>query len=404
MKNMSNCSNEVQPNLVVANRCFEILTPTGFMPFKGVRKVTKKEYYKLHFTDGHITEVSSTHRVLKAGESECVFVKDLKPGDKLQGKGNQIVEISEIEHFQEDIGLYDIVEVENHLFISDGFVSHNCNFLSSGNTVIEPDDLTYYEETYQCDPIERRGLTGDYWLWQQPDYTRNYIISADVARGDGSDFSAFHVFDVETVEQVAEYKGKVAPRDFGAFLVAVATEWNGALLVVENASVGWSTIEEILARGYNNLYYGTTNQTETAESYATKLDRDRLTPGFTMSSRTRPLVIAKMTEYIHDKSVVFHSKRLGLELRTFIWLNGKAQAQEGYHDDLVMSFGTCLYVRDTALRLRQQGLDLSKAQLNAFGDLNKKDPAVYTNTRPLIDPYKVYNPKGGYEDISWLLK
>ena len=206
------------------------------------------------------------------------------------------------------------------------------------------------------------------------------------------------------MEQVAEYKGKVAPRDFGAFLVAVATEWNGALLVVENASVGWSTIEEILARGYNNLYYGTTNQTETAESYATKLDRDQLTPGFTMSSRTRPLVIAKMTEYIHDKSVVFHSKRLGLELRTFIWLNGKAQAQEGYHDDLVMSFGTCLYVRDTALRLRQQGLDLSKAQLSAFGDLNKKDPAVYTNTRPLVDPYKVYNPKGGYEDISWLLK
>ena len=389
------------------NLRYEVFGQSGFEPFRGIRKVKKPFYYKVTFDTGQELKLSEKHRLfLENGEE--IYVKDLTEGTRVLGiDGDEILStVLKVEKIEEPCVMYDVVSYKDQTSYTDKILSHNCdcNFLSSGNTVIEPDDLTYYEETYQCDPIERRGLTGDYWLWQQPDYTRNYIISADVARGDGSDFSAFHVFDVETVEQVAEYKGKVAPRDFGAFLVAVATEWNGALLVVENASVGWSTIEEILARGYNNLYYGTTNQTETAESYATKLDRDQLTPGFTMSSRTRPLVIAKMTEYIHDKSVVFHSKRLGLELRTFIWLNGKAQAQEGYHDDLVMSFGTCLYVRDTALRLRQQGLDLSKAQLSAFGDLNKKDPAVYTNTRPLVDPYKVYNPKGGYEDISWLLK
>lgn len=389
------------------NLRYEVFGQSGFEPFRGIRKVKKPFYYKVTFDTGQELKLSEKHRLfLENGEE--IYVKDLTEGTRVLSidRDEILSTVLKVEKIEEPCVMYDVVSSKDHTYYTGNILSHNCdcNFLSSGNTVIEPDDLTYYEETYQCDPTERRGLTGDYWLWQQPDYTRNYIISADVARGDGSDFSAFHVFDVETVEQVAEYKGKVAPRDFGAFLVAVATEWNGALLVVENASVGWSTIEEILARGYNNLYYGTTNQTETAESYATKLDRDQLTPGFTMSSRTRPLVIAKMTEYIHDKSVVFHSKRLGLELRTFIWLNGKAQAQEGYHDDLVMSFGTCLYVRDTALRLRQQGLDLSKAQLSAFGDLNKKDPAVYTNTRPLIDPYKVYNPKGGYEDISWLLK
>lgn len=387
------------------NLRYEVLGQNGFESFRGIRKVTKPFYFIVTFTNGDIIRVSEKHRFfLENGEE--IYVKDLEPGIRVLGKLELAYEIKTVERVDKPCIMYDVVSSKDHTYYSDNLLSHNCdcNFLSSGNTVVEPDDLTYYEETYQSDPVERRGLSGDYWLWQQPDYSRNYIISADVARGDGSDFSAFHVFDVESVEQVAEYKGKIAPRDYGAFLVGVATEWNNALLVIENASIGWSTIEEVLARNYNNLYYSTSNQMETAESYANKMDRDKLVPGFTMSSRTRPLVIAKMVEYIHDHSVVIHSKRLGLELRTFVWLNGKAQAQEGYHDDLVMSFGSALYVRDTALRLRQQGLDLSRAQLTSFGDLNKRDPAVYRNTRPATDPFKIYGPKGGSEDISWVLR
>lgn len=280
----------------------------------------------------------------------------------------------------------------------------DCDFLSSGNSVVEPEDLTFYENTYLTEPVERRGVSGDLWLWQQPDYTRNYLISADVARGDGKDWSAFHVIDVETAEQVAEYKGKIAPRDYGDFLCGVATEFNYALLVVENASIGWSTIEEIMARGYPNLYYGSNNQMETAESYAAKVDHDRLTPGFTMSLRTRPLVIAKMVDYLHEKSAVVHSKRLLTELRTFIWSkSGKAQAQEGYNDDLVMSFGTALYVRDTALRLRQQGLDLSRAQLNTFGSLNQRKPVIY-QPNAFQNPYEMKDNFGHNQDISWVLR
>ena len=38
------------------------------------------------------------------------------------------------------------------------------------------------------------------------------------------------------------------------------------------------------------------------------------------------------------------------EMRVFVWKNGKAQAQDRYNDDLIMSCATALYVRDTALR------------------------------------------------------
>ena len=38
----------------------------------------------------------------------------------------------------------------------------------------------------------------------------------------------------------------------------------------------------------------------------------------------------------------------------------------GYNDDLVMSFGIGLYVRDTALKFKQHGLDITKAALGSF--------------------------------------
>lgn len=58
---------------------------------------------------------------------------------------------------------------------------------------------------------------------------------ATLQRGDGKDYSAFHVIDVDNLEQVAEYKGKLDTKTYGNMLVSVATEYNDAMLVVENA-------------------------------------------------------------------------------------------------------------------------------------------------------------------------
>jgi len=133
-----------------------------------------------------------------------------------------------------------------------------------------------------------------------------------------------------------------------------------------------------------------------------KYERDKLVPGFTMSLKTRPLVIAKMTEYIRERSVIIQSKRLMSELRVFIWKNGKAQAQVGYNDDLVMAFATALYVRDTAIRMRQQGLDLSRATMSSFVSLNQRNSAVYNVAPMQNNPYLMETPNG-QEDLSWLL-
>lgn len=278
----------------------------------------------------------------------------------------------------------------------------DCEFSTSGNSVVAPELISYYLQTYAQDPIEKRGFDGNYWIWEFPDYTKSYIVTADVARGDGSDYSAFHVIDVESSRQVAEYKGQVGTKDFGNLLVAVATEWNNALLVVENANIGWAAIQQILDRDYQNLYYTYKQDALDSDKFLLRgydlASKSDMVAGFTMSHKTRPLVISKLELYMREKSCVIRSKRLLDELFVFIWKSGRAEAAQGYNDDLVLSFGQGLWVRDTALKLRQAGIEINKMAMQHL----KSTAALYTPSSQ-NDVYKMVDSKGNVEDIGWLL-
>ncbi len=282
----------------------------------------------------------------------------------------------------------------------------DCDFSTSGDTVIEPDILNFYEKTYLQDPVERRGIDGNLWVWQIPDYSRDYMVVADVARGDGNDYSAFHVFDIEEATQVAEYKAQIQTKDYGNLLYAIATEYNDALLVVENANIGWAVIQQLIDRGYRNLYYSPKMDVSmtNADQYLSRYENGQgMVPGFTTSMKTRPLVVSKLVSYLHEKSVTIRSKRLLEEFRTFIWKHGKAQALSGYNDDLTMAFGISMFLRDTALHFRQQGVDMARAALGGIHSTNYQAPTIYSGNSQVKNPYEMENPRGGKEDISWLL-
>ena len=83
---------------------------------------------------------------------------------------------------------------------------HDASFIFSGNTVVPPEILEFYKKTYVQDPISKEGFDGNLWIWEYPNPSKSYIVCADVARGDGSDYSSFHIIDIEACEQVAEYK------------------------------------------------------------------------------------------------------------------------------------------------------------------------------------------------------
>jgi len=286
----------------------------------------------------------------------------------------------------------------------------DCDFVSSGATVVEGAILKWYEETYIKDPESRRGFDGNLWIWNYPDYNKTYVVVADVARGDSSDHSAFHVLDVTTMEQVAEYKGQLSTKDYGNMLVGIATEYNDAMLVIENANIGWATIQQVIDRGYKNLYYSSreTGFAEVNQQLARQTDlrdQSQLVPGFTTSSRTRPLIISKLEEYMREQLPIIRSKRLIQELYTFIWKGSRAESQDGYNDDLVMSFGIALWIRDTAIRLKQEGMDLNRKALDYMVKYSGNQGTGVYNSRNIggTNPWQMRTGDGN-EDITWLIK
>ena len=184
-------------------------------------------------------------------------------------------------------------------------------------------------------------------------------------------------------------------------LVSVAAEYNNALLVVENANIGWDVVNTIIEKGYNNLYYSPRAYGEmNIDKWMAKMDNEQTVPGFTTSTKTRPLVISKMESYIRERHFTFYSKRLLEELRVFIWQHGKAQAQNGYNDDLVMSLGIGLFTRDTGVKFNQQNIDLTKTAINNISSTGNN--TIISLPQGVRNPYQIETPYG-VENLNWLL-
>ena len=72
---------------------------------------------------------------------------------------------------------------------------YECNFNTSGDTVIHPDDILRIK-TINCEPKYRVGFDRNLWLWEEYKPENTYLLSADVSSGDAKDFSAFHIFQI----------------------------------------------------------------------------------------------------------------------------------------------------------------------------------------------------------------
>ena len=281
----------------------------------------------------------------------------------------------------------------------------DADFLSSGQSVIDPKILEWYKENMCCEPTEKSGIDRNLWIWDYPDYSKQYLICADVARGDATDYSAAQVFELESLTQVAEYKGQLGTTEFGNFLIELSTKYNDALLVVENNNIGWATLQTIIDRGYENLFYQDKDHmiVDAEHQYTNRYrhtDRNKI-PGFTTTVKTKPLVVAKMEEYTREKMVNLKSTRLIDELFVFIYKNSKMEALEGYNDDLVMSYSILLWIRDTAIRIQSERSEFQSTLVESIGNLNKREP-IMTPNRPKDNPWEM-DIKGEKEDLTWLL-
>jgi len=284
----------------------------------------------------------------------------------------------------------------------------DCDFSTSGNQVVSVDILEFYKQTHLKDPVEKRGNNQDLWIWDYPNYSKNYILTADCARGDGGDFSAFHVIDIETLEQVAEYKGQLTTKDYGNLLVSVATEYNNALLVVENNTIGWATLQQIIDRDYQNTFYSATDLTviDVEKTYSNKLNTadKKLIPGFTTTSKNRPLIVSNLELFFRQKQVIMKSKRLYEELNVFVWNGPKAEAMRGYNDDLVMAIGIGLWIRETALKLRNEQIAYNRAIISKISKVSSQI-SIPKQVSTVPDHHKTmdFTVNDKKESLTWLM-
>ena len=280
----------------------------------------------------------------------------------------------------------------------------DCNFLNSGDIYFDSEDIQYYTDNI-LDPIKTEGPKDDIWIWEFPVDQRSYMVVVDTAKGDGSDSSGIQIIDIYSGTQVAEYKGDADTKMLSKMAVSLSIKYNSALLVVENTGLGHATMSDVLELGYNNIYYSPKGDTLNVSQYVTQFyeyDTSRMTPGFTTSTKTRPEVLLAMKSYVRDHSIRINSRRTVNEMSTFVWKNGKPQAQTGFHDDLVMPYAIGLFLRDSAIQYRSQGIDMQRAVLNNMTKSSGFSSNNFTN-KPNNNPYQM-NVNGQIEDITWLIQ
>ena len=280
-----------------------------------------------------------------------------------------------------------------------------CNFNTSGETVIDPDCMEWMLSNVR-EPKHRTGFDRNFWIWEEFDPTCNYLLVADVARGDAADYSTFHILKLETMEMVGEYQGKPTPDLYANMLNQVGREFGNAMLVVENNNIGYTVLDKLTEYGYPNIYYSIKSTHEYIEQHQAEV-RSNSIAGFTTTVKTRPLIIAKLEEFIRNKLITLYSSRTVNEMKTFIWNNGKPQAMKGYHDDLIMALAIACWVRDTAIQANARDLNYQKAFVDAIFttrttmNTQVKGQIGYKQDNALD---KLNDAKDLYDQYKWIIK
>tara|TARA_R110000851_G_scaffold54433_2_gene128469 strand:- start:641 stop:2215 length:1575 start_codon:yes stop_codon:yes gene_type:complete len=276
-----------------------------------------------------------------------------------------------------------------------------CNFNMSGETVFHPGDMQILRGNV-CEPKYRTGFDRNFWIWEEYQEGFTYMVSADVARGDGKDYSTFHIFKIETMEVVGEYQGKLTPDMFARMLLDVGKQYGNCMLVVENNTIGWTVLDKLQESAYPNLFYSYKSSHDYVDPLTAET-KNNTVMGFSMTTKTRPLVVAKLEEFVRNKLVTVYSKRLLNEMETFIWHNGKPQAMKKYNDDLIMAFAIGCWVKDTVYTTNQRAAEYNKAFLST---MTKSNSQLNTSIPGMVG-YKINKKSQEIEktkEFLWLLK
>jgi len=266
-----------------------------------------------------------------------------------------------------------------------------CSFEQSGDTFFDGDTIEFVMLNTNSNFGKLKNNPSTY-IFKDPMKGRKYMVSADVARGDGSDNSAFHVFDLKTREQVAEFESQMPTDSFAALLKFVAETYNEAPVVIENNNQGWAVLQTLKALGYTQIYYSRKGMASQGGIgvYAYDHNTSKYTMGFTTDQFTRQQMLQHTEEAIRNKQVRLYGERTLDEMKSFVWNRGKPQAQRGCNDDLIMSLGIGCWIMHSMFSSAANEEDMTKAFIDAIS-VNRKSFDTVKNDVGIIDAHTMNN-------------
>ena len=212
-------------------------------------------------------------------------------------------------------------------------VEFECEFLGSVNTLINPAKLKnlVYEN-----PINRNaGLD----VHENPIKNHQYLITVDVARGLGNDYSAFIVVDITNFPYniVAKYRNnEIKPMLFPSIIYDVAKGYNDAFLLVEVNDIG-DQVASIIHYDleYDNLLMASMRG-RAGQVVGTGFSGKKTQLGVRTTAAVKKLGCSNLKTLLEDDKILVKDYEVISELTTFSQKHNSFEAEEGCNDDLAM--------------------------------------------------------------------
>jgi len=222
-----------------------------------------------------------------------------------------------------------------------------CEFLGSANTLIHPTKLRSL--AFKRPSRNWNGVD----IYDEPQENHIYVMSVDVARGVGLDYSAFTVFDATNVpyKLVAKFRNKeVSPLLYPNYIHSIAKLYNEAYILVEINDIG-GQVADIL---HNDLEYENLIATSIKGRAGQQVSGGFSTGtqfGVRTTKQVKRIGTSNLKDLIENDKLIIEDFDIITELASFIGKRQSYEAEEGSHDDLVM---TCVLfawlVRQTYFR------------------------------------------------------
>jgi hypothetical protein len=212
---------------------------------------------------------------------------------------------------------------------------------------------------------EDRG--GKIEIYEYPDPHHRYVMGLDPSQGvDGGDWTVAFVMDVDSGDQVAEFRATIDPD-----LAVDQIEWlgiyyNRAYAIIEvNAGYGGPYVRHLADRNTLELYE--------QKRYDRTVRQFMKKPGFDTTTRTRPLLITEAKTSVRKEIAKIRSLETLKECRT-LWENdvGKIEARPGHHDDGFFAYALCLIARNEILGIETMQQEEERKQASFLLQLNRK--------------------------------